>query len=214
MRSVLNFGAGALALSVAACAVPHDPPLLTLGSLACDDQPVFEDAQPVPFDRLGGTGAKLGTAGRCVRRNDGPATTYAVFELPATTQPYRVNITSIASGGTLVSPRATIYDAARQPVRVLEPSEFRPTIIGLRAGIRLRGGERWLVMEADHAAVGQPVKLRLGGLRPGEVQVASSTPVFIYVPASSCPDIVRENSATYSLNGRVNVSALPIPTVP
>lgn len=214
MKSPARACAAGLALAAAACTGPQEPPLLTLGNRACDGQPSFQGAVLVPFDRSNGAAAKLGLESRCLRLAATAATPYAVFELPDAARPYTLNVTSIASGGSLVSLRVTLYDAARQPVRMLAPEEFRSGITGLRAGIRLRGGERWLVAEADHAKLGQPVMLRLGGLQPGEVQIAAAGPVFIYIPPPNVPDIVRENSATYSLNGIVNVSALSIPTVP
>lgn len=207
--------AAALTLSAAACAGPQESPLLSLGTRACDGQPSFEGAVPVPFDRSLGADVRLGSQSRCIQRSVAVAPTpYAVFQLPDAPQPYVLNVISVASGGTLVLPRATLYDAAGRPMRVLSPAEFRPAITGLRAGVRLQGGERWLVAEADPAKLGQPVTLRLGGLRPGDVQVAAAAPVFIYIPPQTLPDIVRENRATYSLNGVVNVSALPIPMVP
>lgn len=213
-----------LALLAAGCVQNQEPPLLALGPRACDAQPVFEAAVPVPFDSARGADARLGAEGRCIRPSGAGATTYAAFRLPDAPQPYTLNITSLVNGAALVSPRATLYDAALRPVRVLGPDEFRPVVTGLRAGVRLRGAERWLVAEADGAKLGSPVLLRLGALADdapstlaagmmGDAAVAAA-PVIIYIPPPTLPDIVRANSATYSLNGIVNVSALPVATVP
>lgn len=187
--------------------------MLSLGDRACDASPVFEGALPVPFDTRSGASAELGDRSRCLRAPGASAsTTYGVFALPQGGTPSTVTITSLADGGTVVSPRVTFYDAAGAVLRSLDPEGFRADVRGLQAGARLRGTERWAVVEADRAMLGKPVTLLLGDADQGRVQVAAA--VFIYVPPPPIPDIVRERTAVYALNGKVQVTMTPVPTVP
>lgn len=203
---------GLLAALLAAACAPHEPPLLALGGHACDAAPVFDAALPVPFDTRLGVDAGLGAQSRCLLPPRAPApTTYAAFVLPHGMAPSTVTVASLAAG-TLVSPRATFYDAAGTAVRVLAPEDFRADIAGLRAGARLRGTERWVVVEADRAMLGESVVLRLGDAGLDRVQVAAAG--FIYVPPPMLPDTVREQEATYALNGTIRVTMMPVPTVP
>ncbi|WP_376090146.1 hypothetical protein ACE7GA_19255 [Roseomonas sp. CCTCC AB2023176] len=200
-------------LLLAACAVP-EPPLLDVGNRACDRSPALETAQPVAFDRRPGAVARLGAEGRCIQAADsGAATTYAIFGLPQGTPAATVNILSVAQG-TLVSPRVTLHDASGRVVRQIGPEDFRANVGGLTAGARLRGEERWLVVAADRAMLGRPVVLRLSAIPEGGVQVAAAVPIIIYVPPPTVPDVVRANDAVYALNGTVQVSVVPVPTVP
>ncbi len=177
-RAALRIGAVAWMLTITACVTP-DKPLLSLGSRSCDPRPQLDGARPVPFDRSAGAKVKLDENGRCLNAPGAAApTTYAVFRLPDAPLPYAVTITSLATRSTLVSPRVTLYNEAGVAGRTLAPEGFQPGVTGLRAGLRLKGGERWLVAEADRAMLGQPVMLRLGRRDPGGVQVASSVPIF------------------------------------
>ena len=201
-----------LASLLAACGRTAEPPLLSLGSRACDARPVFDGATPLPFDTRSGANARLGAQSRCMQAPGAPApTTYAVFDIPQGMAPSALSVASLASG-TLVSPRATLLDASGATLRVLAPKDFRPNVGGLQAGMRLRGNERWLVVEADRAQLGKSVTLRLGDRGRGEVQVASV--VFIYVPPPTYADIVRENAVVYALNGTVRVTMTKVQTVP
>lgn len=126
--------------------------------------------------------------------------------------PSTVTVASLAAG-TVVSPRATFHDAARAALRTVAPEDFSANVDGLQAGVRPRGTERWVVVEADRAMLGKPVSLRLGDAGAARVQVASR---YIYVPyiPPPLPDIVREKQAVYALNGTVRVTMAPVPTVP
>jgi hypothetical protein len=200
-------------LLLAACGRhPIEPPLLSLGSRACESQPVFEHATPLSFDTLSGAYAKLGAEGRCMQAPGAEApTTYAVFDIPQGTAPAALSIASLAAG-TLVSPRVTLFDASGTAVRALNPGDFRANVGGLQTGMRLRGNERWLVVEADHALLGKSVTLRLGDGHRGDVQVAAV--MFIYVPPPTHADIMRENDVVYALNGTIRVTMTKVPTIP
>jgi hypothetical protein len=200
---------GALLL-LAGC-VHREPPMLAINAgAACDPMPRFETAVPVALDRS--ASASLGPLGRCLAPpGTASPTTYVVFQLPDVA-PYTLNISSLYVNGPgltgdLVFPRVTLYDAAGTPGRVLGAPDFRANVNGLTAGLRTKGGERWLVVEADPARVGQPVLLRLGDA--GMTQLAAT--IFIYVPPPNIPDVVRERSATYTLNGLIQVSTVTIP---
>jgi len=200
-------------LLLAACGQHRaEPPLLSLGGRACDAQPVFEGATPLSFDTRSGANARLGAQGRCMQAPGAEApTTYAVFDIPQRTAPAALSIASLAAG-TLVSPRVTLLDASGTAMRVLEPGDFRANVGGLQAGMRLRGNERWLLVEADRTLLGKSVTLRLGDRRRGDVQVAAAG--FIYVPPPTYADFMRENDVVYALNGTVWVTMTKVPTVP
>lgn len=213
MRRPLRHAGPFAALLAAACATRQEPPLLALDGRACDPKPVFDDALPVPFDTRSGVDAALGAQSRCLQARGASApTTYAAFTLPQGMVPSTVTVASLAAGA-VVSPRATFYDAAGTALRTVAPEDFSANVGGLQAGVRLRGTERWVVVEADRAMLGKPVSLRLGDAGAGRVQVASRS---IYVPYTRPPlsDIVRERQAVYALNGTVRVTMAPVQTVP
>lgn len=198
-----NLAILAATLLLSACAHP-EPPILTLTAPTCDPSPAFATATPVPFNESRGAEAHLNPATTCLG-SPPSATTYAVFQLPQA-PPYTLTIYSRANR-SLVAPRATIYDADGHPGRVLTLPDFESRIDGLRAGLRTHGTERYLVIEADRSRLGTPATLRLGS-RSGGTAVAATT---IIIPlAAPIPDITRQQSATYSLNGTIRVTAEPI----
>lgn len=198
----------ALVAALAGCATPQPPmePLLSLTRADCDARPDFTAALPVRTEEWRGTPALLGAAGRCLVVPGGAPTTYAVFALPAGPAPYTLEILSSIVPRTVVRPVATLYDVAGQLVRTVPPEDFETDITGLRAGVRPRGTERWLVVAADQARLGQTLKLQLGGL-DGRVQIAATVFIPMVIVPPIVPDVVRERSAIYALNGRITVIA-------
>lgn len=203
----------ALLTALAGCAQPQpaQEPLLTLARADCDARPDFAIALPVRTEDRRGTPATLGAAGRCLMVPGGAPTTYAVFALPADPAHYTLEILSTVMPRTIVRPAATLYDAAGERVRTIPPEEFETNIAGLRAGVRPHGMERWLVVAADQARLGQTLQLQLSGL-DGRVQTAAVVFVpLVFIPPM-VPDLVRQRSATFALNGSIIVTAAPART--
>ena len=216
LRSAARLLAAPFALFavLAGCAPPPpQEPLLSLSRADCDNRPDFDAALPVRTEDALGTSAVLGGEGRCLVSAGEVPTTYAVFALPAGPAPYTLEIVSSVVPNTIVRPVATLYDATGQPVRTVPPEEFEANIAGLRAGVRAHGTERWLVVAADRTRLGQKLRLQLGRL-DGGVQVAARVYVPIVVILPEVPDLVRQRSAIFALNGRVVVVAAPARTVP
>lgn len=199
---------GLLALLIGCSPHPLQEPMLSVARADCDAQPDFAAALPVRIQDSQGTTVMLGAAGRCMTMPGGGATTYAVFALPDGSAPYTLEILSSVVPQTIVRPVATLYDAAGQRVRTVPPEEFEVNIEGLRAGVRPRGTERWVVVEADQTRLGQTLQLQLG-LRDGRVQVAARVYVPIIIVPALVPDVMRQRSAIFALNGRITVSAAP-----
>ena len=133
-----------------------------------------------------------------------------MFALPPDAGRFDLEIVSRIVPDTIVRPRATLFDAAGTLVRVVEPAEFEANIVGLRAGVRTIGTERFLSVEADRSRLGERFDVRLGEIGTERVQLAANVPVIIFIPGPILPDIARQSSATFSLNGDLIVSAKPI----
>ena len=202
--------AAAAVLILGACALPAQPPLLTLGSRQCDAAPVLDGAVAVPLrDRVA---VAYGEASHCLLSADSQRLTYAVFRLPDAPAPYSVTVTSLAKQGVLVSPRLSVLDGNGAVTRSLAPGDFRESLEGLRAGLRIVPRERYLVAVADPARLGQMVTLRMSLRQQGGVDVAGLIIIPIVIPSGGPP--VRWQDAIYALNGSVQVAAEPLVTVP
>jgi hypothetical protein len=196
-----------LAVMLTGC-VQADPPLLVLTGRSCDAVPVLNNAIPVPFASRSGAVATLGLHSPCLQANGGRAVTYAVFSLPEGVAPFLVTITSNLVGTAVVRPRATVYDANGLILRTIKAEDFRPTITGFTAGLRAQANDRLIMISADPASIGEPTTLRLGARNIGtQVAATAYVPIIITVPVQ---DQQRENRATLSLNGTIQVNADPI----
>ena len=200
-------------LAVVSCApaVPMQAPLLRLARSDCDARPDFAAAVAVRTEDWRGISVVLGEAGRCLVLPGQAPTTYAVFALPSDPAPYTLEILSSIVPSTIVRPVATLFDGAGQRMRTIPPEEFETNITGLRAGVRPQGMERWLVVAADQARLGQTLELQLGGW-DGRVQTAAVVYVPVVIIPPAVPDTVRYRKATFALNGRVSVIAVPVRT--
>ncbi len=198
-------------LSLGACALPAQPPLLTLGGRQCDAAPVLDGAVAVPLhDHVA---VAYGEASHCLLSADAQTRlTYAVFRLPDAPAPYSVTVTSLAKQGVLVSPRLSVLDGNGAVTRSLAPGDFRESLEGLRAGLRIAPRERYLVAVADPARLGQMVTLRMSLRQQGGVDVAGLIIIPIIIPSGGPP--VRWKDAIYALNGSIQVAAEPLVTVP
>ena len=203
-----------LVLAAGACA-PHplQQPILSLGERVCDSSPVLRDAVAVPFGDASGVEQRIDADSRCLAIPPAGKASYAVFRLPDAPAPYTVTVASLVTGITLISPRVTLDDAAGTPGRIVEPRDFHSGIDGLEAGLRIRPGERYVVVVANPATLGQPVTLRLSLRERLGVQLAFAGPIFIpLAPLALLPrtPAVTQRPATLSLNGLLRVSAEPI----
>ena len=213
-------GAALLILGMTGCTTPP-PPLLTLGARACDSRPALADAVVVPFNDADGGRARLDGTSRCLDLPQGGGqTTYAAFRLPDAQLPSSVTITSLVErGGAIVSPRVTVMSASGAVLRVIEPGEFQASIEGLRAGLRTRPGERYVIVAADPRTLGEPLMLRLGllsrSMRAAKpILLAMAGPVFvpIFIPPANIQPTQR--ATTRSLSGIIRVTDEPVVIAP
>lgn len=170
----------------------------------------------MPFGNAAGVEQKIDGRGHCLAVPPAGKASYAVFRLPDATAPYNVTVSSLVTGVTLISPRVTIDDDAGTPGRIIEPRDFHSGIDGLQAGLRIRPGERYVVVVANPATLGQPVTLRLSLRERLGVQLAFAGPIIPLAPFALLPrpQPLTQRPATLSLNGVVRVSAEPIRVMP
>ena len=114
-------------------------------------------------------------------------------------------MTSAPLGDTLFSPRLMLLDEQGNVLREVPRDEFMFHGVALYAGLRAAPAERYLIVASDAASVGQQMSHILGE--------SHLTPVPIGIGAVAIINSGSEKQQviTYAHNGRVTVSAQPIP---
>ena len=197
--------AAPLLLLLAACATPLPavPPELSLDGHVCASSPALASAQPVPFDAEKNVSAEL-DASVCLNAGDGTRSTYAVFKLPEVETPYLLRVASAPLGQTILSPRLVLLDADGRVLRERSRDTFLFHGPALYTALRAHPEERYLVVASDPATVGRKVSYVAGSVQQN---MAPAGPViFLYYTGNE-----QTNSLVYAHNGKVTVSAQPLP---
>jgi hypothetical protein len=205
ISSLCRFGA-ILSLSlVAACARTPVLPVTSLDGRACSDAPSVLGARPVA---LGGSATVIVDANApCLQQADGGAA-YTVFELPNNPEPILVTIASTPLDQCLFAPRALLLDPLGGVVREVPPESFMFHGLALKAGLRLRPGEHYLVVASYPAAVGHEGSQIVSGAHLSNVSVAAGAVVAGFKVYTGSEDV---RGFLYTHNGRVVVTVQRMP---
>ena len=140
----------------------------------------------------------------CWQSEDGAKSAYVLFALPDNLEPYLVRVSSPAIGNTLFAPRLLMLDGLGSKLREMPRGSFTFHGSSLYLGIRVYPGERYLMVASDPAVVGQQVSQLQAGT---QVTTAASGGVYFTVHTG----FENNLNFTYAVNGKVIVSAEPIP---
>lgn len=198
--------AAALAVSLGACTPPPGPPPITqLGDSPCASAPDLATVRPVFLSSDKPVIVDLDATAACLSLPDGKRGVYIAFGLPESPKPYMVTISSTPQGETLFSPRALVLDASGATVQELPRHAFMFHGATLSVAFRTHGNERFVVVTSDPDSVGRQQSQLQSGT---QTTTAASGPVILTVRTGW----EKSNNYTYALNGRISVSAQPVPS--
>jgi hypothetical protein len=182
------------------------PPLLGLSieGKACVERPDLGSAQELVLATNKPITIAVDTNTPCLEGSDGERSAYAVFGLPSSAEEYLVSVTSVPQGQTLLSPRVMMLDAMGQVLREVPNDIFTFRGRALAVGLRVRMGERYLVVASDPKSVGQEVSM----IQSATMSTVVTTGYF-YVPINSGSE--AEVNYIYAHNGSITVAATPVP---
>jgi hypothetical protein len=193
------------ALLLAACVTPEPsvPPEVSLDGQVCAARPELAGARLVPFEAGKSAVAELGD-GACFEAKDGARSSYAVFQLPIVAEPYLLRVTSVPLGQTILSPRLLLLDAGGKLLRERARDAFLFQGAALYTALRAHPNERYLVVASDPATVGREVP-HLAGTVHQNIASAGLVTFFYYTGDE------QKRTLVYAHNGKVTVSAQPLP---
>jgi hypothetical protein len=197
----------ALLLAVAGCAkAPGAPPLTSLAGRPCAAQPDLAAARPLLLASGKDVTVELPAGGDCLEAGGVEPSAYAAFKLPDAVEPYLLTVTSKPAGQALFTPRLLLLDAAGATTREVARETFVFHGASLYTGLRVRPGERFLVVASDPRSIGQSVDQ----ITASTSATTMSTGVAIFTVHSGAEATQRY---TYAHNGTVTVAAEPMPKV-
>ena len=144
----------------------------------------------------------------CLADSDGEPSVYATFSLPQAMEEFLVSVTSIPQGQTLLAPRVMMLDESGQSMREISRDTFVFHGPALYLGLRVRAGERYIVVASDPKFVGKQVS---------HIQSATMSNTFGAATASGAVFVNVNTGAetatdyTYAHNGSITVAATPVP---
>jgi hypothetical protein len=196
----------ALALAVlvlSGCASPP-PPIVGVEGRDCASVPEFGGAHELRLAPGNAVTVDLDQNTPCWQASDGGKSAYVMFALPDSIEPYLVTVTSPAIGQAIFAPRLLMLDGLGNTQRTMPRDSFTFHGSSLYLGIRAYPGEKYLLVASDPKVVGQQVSQ----LREGtQATTSSSGGVYFTIHTG----FETNQSFTYALNGRIIVSAEPIP---
>ena len=206
MPNVMRGLAAVLPALLAACAgAPAVPPILSLDGRPCVARPDLAGAQALALDAGKPIKLDLDAGAACLEPRGGGRSAYVAFRLPRSEQPYLLTVTSAPLGDTLFSPRLMLLDEQGNVLREVPRDEFMAHGVALYAGLRAAPAERYLIVASDAPSVGQHMSHIIG-----ESHV-TPVPIGIGAVAIINSGSEKQQVITYAHNGRVTVSAQPIP---
>lgn len=202
-RSLSVFVLGASILG--GCAKPP-PPVLSLEGRQCVSQPDLKVAMPVPLAENNPVKVTLDEKTSCIENNGSGKVEYVAFDLPQVPQPYLLSVTSMPIGEGVLTPRLTLLDPQGNTLREIPSDLFMSHGTSLRAGLRPRSGERYLIVSSDPGMIGQTTSRIVEGTQVSQ----TGGPIIIQIHTGSENNV----STTSAYNGIVTVAAMPMPKAP
>lgn len=200
------FAALVFAAALSACAPTSPPPIITLGQRACAAVPDFTAAHPVPLDGASNVTVDIGKDTACWQRAKGGPSAYVLFALPDSLSPYLLTVTSEAEGKTLFAPRVVMFDGFGRVLREMPRTSFQYHGTSLYLGVRVYPDEKYAMVASDPQVVGKTVAQVIDGTQQQYV-----TSGFLTVTLHSGYEVTA--NLVYAVNGKVSVSAAPMPVV-
>lgn len=184
---------------------PGPPPVTSLGDRGCASAPDLATARPVFVSAQQPATADVDATAPCIATSDGARAAYQVFGLPEAPTPYLVTVSSEPQGQTLFAPRVMILDANGATVQELPRDAFMFHGTKLSVAFRTHGTERFVVVLSDPSSIGTQVSQMTSGVQATAVPAG---PVIFFAHSG----FESSSVYTYAHNGRVSVSAQPIPS--
>ncbi len=195
-------------LALSACVMAETPPpvlVLDVGDgKICVEAPELVGARELAIANNKPVTVNVDADTPCLESSGGERSAYAVFGLPTSMEEYLVSVTSVPQGQTLLSPRVMILDDTGKIMREVPNDSFTFRGLGLAVALRMRTGERYLVVASDPKSIGQEVS------RISSATMSTLAPVgYAYVPINTGSE--TEISHVYAHNGSITVAATPMP---
>ena len=144
----------------------------------------------------------------CLTDSSGDPSVYTVFSLPQAMEEFLVSITSMPQGLTLFAPRVMMLDESGRAMREITRDTFVFHGPALYLGLRVRQGERFLVVASDPKVVGQKVSHIQSATQANTLAAVTAAGAF-YVNVYTGSEMASDY--TYAHNGSIVVAATPVP---
>jgi len=144
----------------------------------------------------------------CLADSGGDPSVYTVFNLPQAMEEFLISVTSVPQGGTLFAPRVMMLDETGRAMREVSREIFVFHGPALYLGLRVRAGERYLVVASDPKFVGQGVSHIQSATMSNTIGTATAAGA-IYVNVNTGSETLMDY--TYAHNGSITVAATPVP---
>jgi hypothetical protein len=207
-RTLIVTAALATAALLSGCATP-DPgytPITTLDAAKCPaTKPDFSKAIPLFVHKSDTktTLTKVDDKAPCFTDARG-ASTYAVFAIPPLAGQYTIEVDATPYGSALFAPRIMLFDKDGNLTRTVMEKQITYRGSSLSAVFRNHDGEAYLVAASDPAATGQK-----------DSRIAGNTTATMICTGYGCfttySGAETTMNVTFSHNGKVSVTLIPIP---
>ena len=207
MRRWLAVPLAALLPLVAGCASkqPPVPPVLDLAGIDCVATPDLASATPLTFDEKKTTAVTttVDAMTGCLKTDAG-VSTYEVYRLPDTDQPYIYEVASIPQGKVMFGPKVEILDQDGNELKEVSRDSFLFRSAALSVQRRSNTDERYLLVMSDPTLVGQTLK-RLSANVDRSVATTGLFTFTVYNGSDQSVDLV------FAHNGKLTVSVWALP---
>ena len=213
MRSARIIAIACLVLvgGLSACATNSAPPpvlAIPLDGRACAGEPDVIAARALTLATNKSVTVAVDEKMPCLADGNGDPSVYAVFSLPQAMEEFLVSVTSMPQGQTLFAPRVLMLDDGGRPMREVSRDIFVFHGPALYLGLRVRAGERYLVVASDPKFVGQQVSHIQSATQSNTIGAATTAgAIFVNVNTGS----ETTSDYTYAHNGSITVAATPVP---
>lgn len=130
-------------------------PVLSLGDRICSPAPELGAAQRLELPSSKPQRLTIDSQSPCLDSEPDGRSSYAVFALPESPQPYQMDVASTPTGLSLFSPRLLLLDASGAVIRSVGRSQFQFRGGSLHGVVRMSGAERYVVIASDPQGIGE-----------------------------------------------------------